>query len=159
MKAPRIRWGMLGGGAKSLIGIVHRIAADMGDDYHLVGGVFSSKTAASAEFARDLELDPRRAYPDVDTLIAGETALPPDQRMRLVTIATPNSLHYDEAVKLVSAGFHVLCEKPVTTSVARESRQAYEVCALSRPRCGPPRPATNGALHEHQLRYGSRPNP
>ena len=126
MRAPRIKWGMLGGGADSLIGIVHRIAAGMGDDYHLVGGVFSSRGAAGIEFARDLELDPRRAYQDVDALIAGERALPPDQRMRLVTVATPNNLHYEAAVKLVSAGFHVLCEKPITTSVA----QAMELARL-----------------------------
>ena len=120
---------MLGGGAKSLIGIVHRIAAAMGDDYQLVGGVFSSHAAAGLEFARDLELDPRRAYPDVDALIAGEKALPPDQRMRLVTIATPNSLHYEAAVKLVTAGFHILCEKPITTSVAQATDLARLVQA------------------------------
>ena len=126
MRAPRIKWGMLGGGADSLIGIVHRIAAEMGDDYHLVGGVFSGRGAAGIEFARDLELDPRRAYQDVDALIAGEMALPPDQRMRLLTIATPNYLHFEAAVKLVNAGFHVLCEKPITTSVA----QAMELARL-----------------------------
>jgi predicted dehydrogenase len=128
LKAPRIKWGMLGGGAGSLIGIVHRIAAEMGDDYHLVGGVFSGRGAAGIEFARDLELDPRRAYQDVDALIAGEMALPPDQRMRLLTIATPNYLHYEAAVKLVGAGFHVLCEKPITTSVA----QAMDLARLVR---------------------------
>ena len=128
MKAPRIKWGILGGGAGSLIGIVHRIAAEMGDDYHLVGGVFSGRGVAGIEFARDLELDPRRAYQDVDALIAGEMALPPGQRMRLLTIATPNYLHYEAAVKLVGAGFHVLCEKPITTSVA----QAMDLARLVR---------------------------
>jgi predicted dehydrogenase len=115
---------MLGGGAGSLIGIVHRIAAVMGDDYRLVGGVFSGSAAASIQFAHDLELDARRAYPNVDALIAGEMALPPEQRMRLVTIATPNYLHYEAAGKLVSAGFHVLCEKPVTTNVAQANELA-----------------------------------
>jgi predicted dehydrogenase len=119
LKPARIKWGMLGGGQGSLIGIVHRIAADMGDDYRLVGGVFSANHAASIEFARNLELDPRRAYANADALISGESALPPEERMRLVTIATPNYLHYEEAAKLVSAGFHVLCEKPVTTQLAQ----------------------------------------
>jgi predicted dehydrogenase len=118
LKPARLKWGMLGGGAGSLIGIVHRIAADMGADYRLVGGVFSSSPATSSDFARALELDPRRTYSNVDALIAGETALPPDERMRLVTIATPNSFHYEEARKLIGAGFHVFCEKPVTTTVA-----------------------------------------
>lgn len=124
MKAARIKWGMLGGGGRSLIGIVHRIAAEMGDDYRLVGGVFSSNGAASTEFARDLELDPRRTYADVDALIAGENALPPGERMRLLTIATPNALHYEAAVKLLSAGFHILCEKPITTNVAQATELA-----------------------------------
>jgi len=130
MKPPQIRWGMLGGGPGSLIGIVHRIAAAMGDDYRLVGGVFSADHAKGLEFARDLELDPRRAYPHVDALIAGESALPQEQRMRLVTIATPNYLHYEAAKKLVGAGFHVLCEKPVTVSVA----QADELARLVKSR-------------------------
>jgi predicted dehydrogenase len=119
LKAARIKWGMLGGGAGSLIGIVHRIAADMGADYRLVGGVFSSNPASSNEFSRDLELDPPRTYANVEALIAGETRLPLEDRIRLVTIATPNSLHYDEATKLILAGFHVLCEKPLTTTVAQ----------------------------------------
>ena len=119
MKPARIKWGMLGGGSGSLIGIVHRIAADMGADYRLVGGVFSSHPTSSNEFARALELDPRRTYANVDALIAGETQLPLEDRIRLVTIATPNSLHYDEATKLIVAGFHVLCEKPLTTTVVQ----------------------------------------
>lgn len=129
MKPARIKWGLLGGGPGSLIGIVHRIAADMGDDYRLVGGVFSANPAASIEFARDLELDPRRAYANVDALIAGESTLPPEGRMRLVTIATPNYLHYEEAAKLVNAGFHVLCEKPVTTEAAQAENLARLVRA------------------------------
>jgi predicted dehydrogenase len=108
---------------------VHRIAADMGDDYRLVGGVFSSQHAASTQFARDLELDPSRAYANVDALIAGESALSPEERMRLVTIATPNYLHHEEAAKLVDAGFHVLCEKPLTTSVAQAVDLAERVHA------------------------------
>jgi predicted dehydrogenase len=119
LKPARIKWGMLGGGAGSLIGIVHRIAAAMGDDYDLIGGVFSGDHANGLEFARDLQLDPRRTYPHVDALVAAESALPQHERMRLVTVATPNFLHYEEARKLVTAGFHVLCEKPLTTSVAQ----------------------------------------
>jgi predicted dehydrogenase len=115
---------MLGGGPGSLIGIVHRIAAGMGDDYYLVGGVFSGDHSNGLEFARNLELDPRRAYPNVDALIAGESALPPGERMRLVTVATPNFLHYEEARKLITAGFHVLCEKPLTTNVAHANELA-----------------------------------
>jgi hypothetical protein len=110
---------MLGGGHDSLIGIVHRIAACMGEDYELVGGVFSADPEASSKFARALGLDPRRAYPGLDALTSGETSRPAALRMSLVTIATPNYLHYEMATKLVAAGFHVVCEKPVTTTAAQ----------------------------------------
>jgi predicted dehydrogenase len=118
MKPSRINWALLGGGADSLIGIVHRIAAGMGDDYKLIGGVFNHEPAASLQFARDLELDTRRTYADIDALITGETALPAAERVKVVTVATPNYLHYEMASKLIQAGFHVICEKPVTSTAA-----------------------------------------
>jgi len=118
VKPGKIKWALLGGGADSLIGIVHRIAAAMGDDYQLTGGVFNRDPAAGLQFARDLELDTRRTYADIDAFIAGETALPADERVRVVTVATPNYLHYEMASKLIQAGFHVICEKPVTATAA-----------------------------------------
>jgi predicted dehydrogenase len=118
VKPEKIKWALLGGGPDSLIGIVHRIAACMGDDYQLTGGVFSVNPDVGQQFARDLQLDPRRTYADLDALIAGENALPADERVKVVTVATPNYLHYEMASKLIQAGFHVICEKPVTLSAA-----------------------------------------
>ena len=119
MKPAKIKWAMMGGGAGSLIGIVHRIAGAMGDDYRLVGGVFNTDPAVSREFARDLALDPSRTYASLDHFIAGEHALSDAERVKLVTIATPNHLHYEMARKLIEGGFHVICEKPVTTTTAQ----------------------------------------
>ena len=124
MKPRKIKWALLGGGADSLIGIVHRIAAAMGDDYQLVGGVFAADPGASRQFAQDLELDPARTYADVNALIAGEKALPEAERLKMVTIATPNHLHYEMAGSLIQAGFHIICEKPVTTTAAEASALA-----------------------------------
>ena len=118
MKPEKIKWALLGGGADSLIGIVHRIAAGMGDDYQLTGGVFTHDFALSQQFARDLGLDPKRTYADVDALIATERALPEAARVKVVTVATPNYLHYEMASKLIQGGFHVICEKPVTGTAA-----------------------------------------
>ena len=118
MKPPKIKWALLGGGADSLIGIAHRIAACMGDDYQLIGGVFNRDPAAGLQFARDLQLDTRRTYPDIDAFVLGETALPADERVKVATVATPNYLHYEMASKLIEAGFHVICEKPVTSTAA-----------------------------------------
>jgi len=124
VKPEKIKWALLGGGADSLIGIVHRIAACMGDDYQLTGGVFTHDHARSVQFARDLGLDPRRTYADVDSMIAAEKALPEVERVKVVTIATPNYLHYEMASKLIQGGFHVICEKPVTGTAAEAENLA-----------------------------------
>jgi predicted dehydrogenase len=118
VKPEKIKWALLGGGADSLIGIVHRIAAGMGNDYQLTGGIFNSDAGMSQQFARDLGLDPRRTYANLDAMIAAENALPEAERVKLVTVATPNYLHYEMAARLIQGGFHVICEKPVTATAA-----------------------------------------
>jgi predicted dehydrogenase len=124
VKPEKLKWALLGGGADSLIGIVHRIAACMGDDYELTGGVFTHDFNRSQQFARDLQLDPRRTYADIDSLIAAEHALPEADRVTVVTVATPNYLHYEMARKLIEGGFHVICEKPVTSTAAEAGQLA-----------------------------------
>ncbi len=116
MATRKIRLGMIGGGHGAFIGIVHRIAAYMGEDYHLVGGSFDSDYSQAKDFAEGLELDLSRVYDTVDSLTEQEQKLPIDQRMEVVVIVTPNFLHYSMAKKLIEANFHVICEKPVTTT-------------------------------------------
>jgi len=118
VKPEKIKWALLGGGADSLIGIVHRIAASMGDDYQLTGGIFNRDRNTSLQFARDLGLDPKRTYADLDAMIAAEKALPEAERVKVVTVATPNHLHFEMARQLIEGGFHVICEKPVTSTAA-----------------------------------------
>jgi predicted dehydrogenase len=132
MSAKRIRWGLIGGGPDSLIGIVHRVAAAMGEDCQLVGGVFNAQHDLGIKFAVALELEPGRAYADLDALIDGESRRPEDERMTLITVATPNYLHYSMALKLVRAGFHVICEKPVTTTAAEAAQLASAVARSNR---------------------------
>ncbi len=127
MKPEKIKWALLGGGGDSLIGIVHRIAAAMGDDYELTGGVFNHDFAASRQFAQDLGLDPARTYADIDSMIAAQKALPAGERVRVVTVATPNYLHYEMARKLLDAGLHVICEKPVTSTAAEAEALAQSL--------------------------------
>ena len=114
----RIRLGMIGGGFNSFIGIVHRIASYMGEEYTLVGGAFDINYEDALRFANQLELDPARTYPDIDTFITKELAIPPNQRIEAVVVVTPNFLHYSMAKKLIMGGFHVICEKPVTNTAA-----------------------------------------
>ncbi|MDH5474797.1 MAG: Gfo/Idh/MocA family oxidoreductase [Cyclobacteriaceae bacterium] len=114
MNAGRIKLGMLGGGKGAFIGIAHRIAAYMGERYHLIGGAFDVNYELGLEFAKDLELDESRVYPDVEALIENENKLPEEDRMEVVSIVTPNFLHFGMAKRLLESGFHVVCEKPMT---------------------------------------------
>src|SRR3569833_2172814 len=90
----------------------------MGDDYELTGGIFTHDFNRSQQFARDLGLDPRRTYASLDAMIAAEGSLPEAERVKVVTVATPNYLHFEMARQLVEGGFHVICEKPVTSTAA-----------------------------------------
>jgi predicted dehydrogenase len=114
----KLRMGMIGGGPGAFIGDAHRRAARICNDYVLVGGAFSSDFEKSKQLAKEEGLDLSRCYPDVDTLIEKEKELPAEQRMQVVSIVTPNALHYEAALKLLNNGFHVACEKPMTMTPA-----------------------------------------
>jgi len=112
----KIRLGVLGGGGDSLIGVLHRIASSMFDQFQIVGGVFNPVWEDNIGFAEKIGLPTDRIYNDFDTLISEELKLPESQRMQIVSILTPNFLHFLMAKKLLENGFNVICEKPMTTS-------------------------------------------
>lgn len=115
---PRIRYGMVGGGEGAFIGAVHRMAAALDGEYALVCGAFSSDAGRNQRSAAGLGLDPARAYATLDALLAGEAALPEDQRMQVLAIVTPNHLHAPAAIAALDAGFHVMSEKPMALDLA-----------------------------------------
>lgn len=121
----KIKLGILGGGGDSLIGILHRVAAYMYDRYEIVGGVFNPNWEENLGFAKQLGLPSNRIYQDFDTLIGEELKLPDSERMKVVSVLTPNFLHYPMAKKLLENGFNVICEKPMTMTYeeAREIRE------------------------------------
>ncbi|WP_335965733.1 Gfo/Idh/MocA family oxidoreductase [Galbibacter sp. PAP.153] len=112
----KIRLGILGGGGDSLIGVLHRIASSMYDSYQLVGGVFNPNLDENIGFAEHIGIPTNRVYKDFDTLIEEELKLPEDERMQVVSVLTPNFLHFPMAKKLLESGFNVICEKPMTTT-------------------------------------------
>ena len=114
----KIKWGVLGGGGDSLIGVLHRVAASMFDAYELTGGVFNPDINVSIQFANDLGISTDRIYRDVAHLIEEEHSLPLEERMEVISILTPNFLHFPMAKELLKAGFHVICEKPMTMTYA-----------------------------------------
>ena len=112
----KIKLGILGGGGDSLIGELHRVAAKMHDHYEIVGGVFNPDYETSLEFGKKIGLDHNRIYRDTDELIKEELKLDPNQKITTVSVLTPNFLHFPMAKKLLENNFHVICEKPLTTT-------------------------------------------
>ena len=112
----KIRLGIVGGGGDSLIGVLHRIASQMFDSYEIVGGVFNPNWEENISFAKKIGLKTDRIYKDFDTLIEEENKKSKDERMQVVSVLTPNFLHYPMAKKLLENNFNVICEKPLTTS-------------------------------------------
>lgn len=112
----KIKLGILGGGGDSLIGILHRVASSMFDKFELVGGVFNPELEESKNFATEIGIGNDKIYKNLDQLIEEESKLPAEDRIQVVSILTPNFLHFPMAKKLLENGFHVICEKPMTTS-------------------------------------------
>jgi predicted dehydrogenase len=114
----RIRLGMVGGGEGAFIGAVHRIAARLDDHYELVAGALSSEPGRALRSAAAIGLP--RAYPDVATMAREEAARP--DGIEAVAIVTPNDQHAPAAEAFLRAGIHVICDKPVTTTLAEAQR-------------------------------------
>lgn len=124
----KIRLGILGGGGDSLIGVLHRVASHINDNYQIVGGVFNPNYEENIAFAKEIDVPTNRIYKDFDTLVEEEMKLPKDQRMEVCSIQTPNFLHFPMAKKLLDNGFNVICEKPMTTTYeeALQLREAHK---------------------------------
>ena len=105
----KIRLGVLGGGGDSLIGVLHRVASSMYDRYEIVGGVFNPVHDENIKFAEQIGVNTERVYVDFDTLIAEEVKKPKEERIEVVSVLTPNFLHFPMAKKLLENGFHVIC--------------------------------------------------
>ncbi len=115
---------MVGGGPGAFIGAVHRMAAALDGEWELVAGAFSSHPERSREQGRALGLDPGRVYDSWREMAGRETARPSASRIDAVAIVTPNHLHHPIAATFLNAGFHVVCDKPMTTTAA----DAEELC-------------------------------
>jgi len=111
----QLRWGMIGGGEGAFIGAVHRMAARLDGRYQLVAGVFSSDAEKTKRSAVALGVDPARAYPSVEAMIAGEQAR--TDGIQVVSVVTPNHVHYVQSAACLEAGLDVICDKPLTTNL------------------------------------------
>ena len=111
-----IRLGMVGGGRDAFIGAVHRIAARLDGHYELLAGALSSDPERAHASGLDLGLAPSRAYGSYQEMAKAEAARA--DGIEAVAIVTPNHMHYPPAKAFLEAGIHVICDKPLTSSLA-----------------------------------------
>lgn len=108
---------MIGGGTGAFIGAVHRIAARIDDQYELVCGAFSSNAENSRASGTLLGLNPERVYNSYRELFEKEKQLPEEERVQVISIVTPNHVHFEPARLALESGFHVILDKPMTFSL------------------------------------------
>ncbi|HUW42169.1 MAG TPA: Gfo/Idh/MocA family oxidoreductase [Rectinemataceae bacterium] len=112
----RLRLAVVGGGAGSFIGGMHRMAARLDDRYELAAGVLSSDPAKALEQGRELGLPAGRAYGSVAAMLEAEARR--EDRVDVVAIMTPNDSHFEYASAALAAGYDVICDKPMTNTLA-----------------------------------------
>ncbi len=111
----RIRLGMVGGGTGAFIGYVHRIASRLDGDYDLVAGALSSRPEVARESGRNLGLAEDRIYASYEEMAQAESQRP--DGIEAVAIVTPNNVHFGPAKTFLEAGIHVICDKPLTSTL------------------------------------------
>ena len=120
----KLRLGMVGGGQGAFIGGVHRFAARLDGRYELVAGAFSSTAEKSKASGLELGLPAERCYGDFEEMAKREKRL--KDGIDVVAIVTPNHLHFAPAKAFLDRGIHVICDKPLTTSL----KDARKLAAL-----------------------------
>ncbi|MEM8691338.1 MAG: Gfo/Idh/MocA family oxidoreductase [Pseudomonadota bacterium] len=131
----KLNWGMIGGGAGSQIGPAHRLGAQADGNFVLAAGALDVDAEKGRSYAQSLGVAEDRAYGHWREMLEGERTRP--DRVDLVTVATPNSTHFEITKAFLEAGFNVLCEKPMTMRVdegeeiVRLARSSGRICAVN----------------------------
>lgn len=131
----RLNWGMIGGGEGSQIGPAHRMGAQADGNFVLAAGALDHDAERGRDYARRLGVANDRAYGDWREMLAGEKGR--DDKVDLVTVATPNSTHFEITKSFLEAGFNVLCEKPMTMTVeegeeiVKIAEATGQICAVN----------------------------
>ena len=127
----KLKMGMVGGGPGAFIGEVHRRASRMDGGIELVAGAFDINPRKSKQMGRQLLLNPKRVYGTYKEMIDRELRLPIGERIDFVSITTPNNWHFPISKDFLTAGFHVMCEKPMTLNV-KEAKDLQKLVKKSR---------------------------
>lgn len=131
----KLRWGMIGGGEGSQIGPAHRLGALADGRFEFVAGALDHRAELGRAYGQRLGISPDRSYGDWREMLAGEKDR--EDRIDLVTVATPNATHFEITKSFLEAGFNVLCEKPMTMTVeegeeiVRVAGRSGRICAVN----------------------------
>ncbi|WP_171133201.1 MULTISPECIES: Gfo/Idh/MocA family protein [unclassified Ruegeria] len=131
----RLQWGMIGGGEGSQIGPAHRMGAQADGNFVLAAGALDHDAERGKDYAQRLGVAADRAYGNWQEMLEGEKAR--EDRVDLVTVATPNSTHFEITKAFLEAGFNVLCEKPMTMTVeeaeevVKIAEKTGQICAVN----------------------------
>ena len=123
----KLRMALVGGGAGSFIGRVHCTAAVLDNRAALVAGALSSNPERAKTSAPAYDIAESRAYGSYQEMLETEAALPAEERIDFVSVATPNHTHFEIAKAAVEAGFNVICDKPMTFDLAQAEALAAAV--------------------------------
>ncbi len=123
----KVRYGMVGGGPGAFMGTIHRMAAALDGEYELVAGAFSADASKSRRTGVELGLSPGRVYSSYEEMASAENSLDEGERIQVVSIVTPNHLHHAVATVFMEYGTHIVCDKPLTTTLD----DAEELCRMA----------------------------
>lgn len=131
----KLKWGMIGGGEGSQIGPAHRLGSQADGLFEFTAGALDVDAEKGRAYAQSLGVATDRAYGNWEEMLEGERNR--DDRIDLVTVATPNNTHFEITKAFLEAGFNVLCEKPMTMTVeegeeiVRLAESTGKVCAVN----------------------------
>ena len=131
----KLKWGMIGGGEGSQIGPAHRLGSGLDGEFEFTAGALDHRPEEGRDYGQRLGLAQDRAYGSWQEMLEGEKNR--EDRIDLVTVATPNSTHYEITKAFLEAGFNVLCEKPMTMTVeegediVRTAKASGKICAVN----------------------------
>ena len=130
-----LNWGLIGGGEGSQIGFAHRIGAELDGKFRFAAGALDVDPTRSRDYGKRLGLQEDRAYGNWKEMLEAESAR--KDRIDLVTVATPNETHFEISKAFLEKGFHVFCEKPLTTdledakTLVKTARELNQVNAVN----------------------------
>jgi len=131
----KLNWGIVGGGEGSQIGPAHRLGAGLDGLFNFTAGALDHRPEEGKQYGQSLGLDADRSYGNWQEMLEGERNR--SDRIDLVTVATPNSTHFEITKGFLEAGFHVLCEKPMTMTVeegeeiVKLTKSCKRICAVN----------------------------